>query len=124
MTGRATPEWIGAHPETPVPPRVVARIDDRHCSFCGVYIPNGVGRQIDHIVALCNGGENRESNLQILCTPCHKLKTRLDVRDKSIVARKHKKALGIKAKTGRPIPGSKLSGWRKPFNGPPVRRPQ
>nr|WP_281362426.1 HNH endonuclease [Pararobbsia alpina] len=34
--------------------------------------------EVDHITALENGGSNDDSNLQLLCIPCHKLKTAKD----------------------------------------------
>jgi len=33
------------------------------------------GYEIDHIVELCNGGSNEDSNLQALCIMCHRVKT-------------------------------------------------
>ena len=35
--------------------------------------------ELDHIVALVNGGGNEEENLQGLCAPCHVDKTALDL---------------------------------------------
>ena len=53
-------------------------------------------RQADHIVALVNGGENRERNLRCLCSWCHKNKTADDVAEKAKTAAVRKKHLGIK----------------------------
>jgi 5-methylcytosine-specific restriction protein A len=120
MSARAVQEWIGATPETAVPARVQLRVLDRtsgHCALCG----RGIGRlckpHFDHVTALINGGENRESNLQVLCGGCHSVKTKADVREKSAVAKKRKKLLGIKRQTGRPLPGTRASGIRKRMNG-------
>jgi len=33
------------------------------------------GYEIDHIVELCNGGSNEDTNLQALCIMCHRVKT-------------------------------------------------
>jgi len=33
------------------------------------------GYEIDHIVELCKGGSNEDSNLQALCIMCHRVKT-------------------------------------------------
>jgi 5-methylcytosine-specific restriction protein A len=33
---------------------------------------------VDHIVPLAKGGQDIDSNVQILCRPCHKAKTRVD----------------------------------------------
>jgi 5-methylcytosine-specific restriction endonuclease McrA len=35
--------------------------------------------EIDHIIALCLGGTNQVSNLQVLCHECHREKTRTDL---------------------------------------------
>lgn len=34
MTGRSVPEWIGASPDTPVPPRVRARVFEAYGGIC------------------------------------------------------------------------------------------
>lgn len=38
-----------------------------------------VATQLDHILALVNGGQDVESNRQGLCDPCHDEKTREDM---------------------------------------------
>lgn len=35
--------------------------------------------EVDHIIALANGGKDNESNLQSLCAECHKAKTADDM---------------------------------------------
>ena len=35
--------------------------------------------EIDHILAVCNGGDNDVSNLQCLCKGCHRIKTNNDL---------------------------------------------
>jgi 5-methylcytosine-specific restriction endonuclease McrA len=72
--------------------------------------------QCDHIVAVVNGGENRERNLQTLCGPCHGFKTKADVSEKAKVYAVKAKHLGVK-KSSRPMPGSKASGIRKRMSG-------
>jgi 5-methylcytosine-specific restriction enzyme A len=67
----------------------------------------------DHVKAIANGGENRETNLQLLCTPCHLLKTKIDVAEKSQVYHKKLKHLGIRRKK-RTIPGRKFDGTPVP----------
>jgi hypothetical protein len=52
---------------------------------------------------------------------CHKPKTAIDQGDIARAKRRERKHLGIRT-LGNPIPGSKRSKWRKPFNGPPVLR--
>src|ERR1700709_2788715 len=52
------------------------------CYSCQASLINNETRQlimdVDHKVALCNGGTNDRSNLTCLCLRCHRLKTRED----------------------------------------------
>jgi hypothetical protein len=40
------------------------------CNYCG-----DVGNEVDHVIELAAGGDNSIENLQVLCSPCHKVKT-------------------------------------------------
>jgi hypothetical protein len=40
------------------------------CNYCG-----DIGNEIDHVIELAAGGDNSLENLQVLCKPCHKVKT-------------------------------------------------
>lgn len=125
MTGRSVPEWIGLSPDTAIPPRVRARVfeaADGRCTLCTRKIAAGEGWQADHIVALVNGGENREANLRCVCDWCHRSKTRADVAEKAHVARVRSKHIGAKPKSRRPIPGSKSTPYKRRVNGETVRR--
>lgn len=109
---REVEEWIGATDDTKAPPRVHLRIflkADGRCSCCNRRIGPTEQWQLDHIVALINGGENRESNLQPLLTEHHLAKTRKDVAEKALTYRKRVKHLGIR-RAGRTIPGRKFDG--------------
>lgn len=122
---RSVPEWIGKTSDTPIPPRVRLRIFEAHggvCHLSGRRIQAGEPWDCDHIVALVNGGEHRETNLAPALRDKHREKTALDVAEKSIVRRKRMKSLGIVPKKGRPIPGSKLSGLKRKMNGEVERR--
>ena len=121
---RETPEWIGKTDDTPIPPRVKLRVFEKHGGKC--YI---TGRKLmpgefdfDHIIALCNGGENRESNLAPIWRPAHKEKTAQDVAMKSKDRRVKAKFLGIKPKSGAIIAGSKSSPWKRKVDGTIVPR--
>lgn len=47
-----------------------------HCRARGVV---RIWTQLDHIIALDNGGEDVDSNLQGLCDECHQIKTAKDM---------------------------------------------
>jgi 5-methylcytosine-specific restriction protein A len=116
---REVPEWIGATDDADIPKRVRLRIWERYhgrCPMCGR--PLFPGRyQIDHVIALANGGPHSEYNLQPVCTdPCHSGKTQTDVKQKALHYPKRLANAGIKKKTSRPMPGSKASGWKRTFS--------
>lgn len=121
---RTVPEWIGRSDDEPFPPRVRLRILARHggnCAGCGLPIVGAF--TCDHIIAIINGGENRESNGQPLCNKtCNPKKNASDVAIKSATAISQKKRHGLKPKWHRPMDGSRDSPWKKPMNSPAVRR--
>lgn len=109
---RATEEWIATDDNQAIPARVKVRVFDRcdgRCVVCTLQIVGGLLPAYDHAQALINGGSHRESNLQLLCVPCHKVKTRADVAEKSVTARIRAKHLGLKKPRT-------ITRWRK-FNG-------
>lgn len=114
MAGRAIPEWIGRTPDTPAPERVRRRVFDAWGGRCYLthreILPGDIW-QVEHIKALCNGGENRESNLAPALVEPHKEKTRRDRAEKDKVERVRRKHLGIRTKR-RAMPGSRLSPWK------------
>ena len=123
MSGRAVPEWIGATPDAVPPPRVKLRVFDAHkgvCHICTVKI-SGKAWDTDHVKALINEGENRESNLAPAHDACHTVKTANDVAEKSAIAASRKKFLGI-TKSKNPIPGSRGTKWRRRMDGTVERR--
>ena len=108
---RSVDEWHGKNDDAPPPARVKARIGKRCGWICvGCTLPiNDVRKpEFDHIQALCNGGENRESNYQVLCRGCHRVKTQTDVAMKASDARRLKKRLRLQPR--RTIPGRKFDG--------------
>lgn len=121
---RSVPEWIGATPDTPVPPRVRLRVFERHggkCAVCTRKIGPADKWQADHTVAVINGGPNAEGNLRLLCDWCHKGKTASDVAAKSKTARIRAKHLGL-AKPSRPMAGSRDSKFKRKVSGEVVLR--
>jgi 5-methylcytosine-specific restriction protein A len=117
---RSVAEWIGRTPDSPVPPRVrwrVFKAAGRRCAHCLRLLRIGARFTCDHIIALINGGENRETNLQILCDWCDPAKTAADVRQKAKVYRAGSKQFRGFRESGRPLPGSRASGIRKRMDG-------
>lgn len=116
---RSVPEWIGATDDTPIPPRVRLRVFEKHDGRCyrsGRKIMPGDAWQADHILAIINGGQNRESNLAPILVDQHKAKTASDVAIKSKTARMRAKHLGVKERK----PGG-FRAWRK-FDGTIMRK--
>ena len=121
---RQVPEWRSDNPDTAIPPRVMVRVFFRcegKCAACSRKLTPGNKPQYDHIMAIANGGEHRETNLQLLCEWCHKKKTAVDVAQKSRTYRKQLANIGIKTK-GRPLPCGRDSPFKKRLDGSVVRR--
>ena len=121
---RATPEWIGKTDDAAIPPRVRLRVFEAHggiCAISGRKIMPGDRWQVDHAIALVNGGQHRESNFQPVLDAAHKTKTRADVATKAKIASVRKKHLGIDRKRAT-LPGSKSSRWKRRIDGTVVPR--
>ena len=117
--------WVGKSDDEAIPARVKLRVFDRcngRCSNCGVRIGGSIRPAFDHVVALINGGSNSESNLQLLCLPCHSQKTRSDVAQKTVTYRIRLRHLGIKPRKSRPMPGSRASKFKRKITGEVVLR--
>jgi 5-methylcytosine-specific restriction endonuclease McrA len=97
---RTVSEWIGKSDDHRASGKVRQRIfdKDRRCHLCDVEIQIGQKWDLDHVVALINGGENRESNLRPAHVKCHKAKTALDVAEKAKVAAVRQKHIGAAVK--------------------------
>jgi 5-methylcytosine-specific restriction endonuclease McrA len=121
---REVPEWIGATPDSPIPPRVKARVFERAggvCHITGRKIRPGEAWDCDHVLALVNGGENREANLAPALRDAHRAKTADDVAQKSKDARVRAKHLGL-WKPRSTLAGSKRSRFKKKVSGEVVPR--
>ena len=97
---RSVPEWIGKTHDAKVPPRVRQRIFDREGGKCWIsgrmIVPPADAWDLDHKVALINGGEHRESNLFPALRDKHREKTKRDVAEKAESNRIRQKHLGIR----------------------------
>jgi 5-methylcytosine-specific restriction protein A len=62
------------------------RIRERDCYLCQECKRNGrvmVGRVVDHIVPLWKGGSDDDANKELLCTPCHDVKTGREAKERA-----------------------------------------
>src|SRR5579871_4426385 len=118
---RAVKEWIGKTDDSRAPPRVALRVfqrEDGVCHLTGVKIQPGDEWDLDHKIALINGGENRESNLFPALRWAHAEKTRADVAEKSAVAKLAQSHAGIKRRTKQPLRnGASLRGPERAHEG-------
>lgn len=104
---RSLPEWIGATPDTPIPPRVRLRVFQAHNGVCHISkrkIMPGEPWECDHVIPLIQNGENRESNLAPALVSKHREKTAEEVAEKSHVYRMAAKHAGTWKGSGRKIP--------------------
>ena len=119
-------EWVGETDDHVPPPRIRHRVwfnAGGKCGCCGRKIKFSEYWQLDHIIALINGGENRERNLQPLCDFCIPDKNAGDVATRSktfAIIKKNSPALRDVPR--RPMMGTKASGWRKRMDGTVERR--
>lgn len=112
---RSVPEWIGATDDTPIPPRVKLRVFEAHGGVCHRTkrkIRAGEPWECDHVLAIINGGSNRESNLAPALKAAHRAKTDEDLAIKSKIARVKAKHLGVfpqpvRKMQSRPFPGGR-----------------
>ena len=120
---REVVEWRGKTDDSAVPPRVKLRIFERHkgvCYLSGIKIRPGDAWELEHVVALCNGGTHSEDNLAPALVAPHKVKTRADRRVKAKNDRVRKRHLGIR-KPSRFL-GSRDSRLKKKLDGTVVLR--
>lgn len=106
LHGRAIPEWVGRNPDTPCPLYVQARIllrQSRKCALTGVKIRPGDKTHADHKKRLKDGGENRETNIQIVRVAPHIEKTAQENSDGSKEDRVRRKFLGLWPKSRQKI---------------------
>lgn len=124
-SARKRPEWIGKTPDTAAPSWVkdrILRVQDDRCAECRNDFCAQLRPEFDHIIALINLGENRESNLRALCGPCHGKKTAADVALKAKVARVRGNHLGLKPRSSRPVGGWNAKNFIQTLDGTVLHR--
>ena len=106
LTGRKVEEWIGRTQESMPPKSVVDRIFLRQngkCALSGHKFRPGETREKDHIIPLKDGGENRESNLQLITVQAHKKKTSAENAARAKERRVRLKHQGLWPASPRPL---------------------
>ena len=88
---------------------------------CGAPIDIG-NFHYDHIVPTWMSDDASLANCQVLCTACHKTKTKQDVKNIAKVKRIQKKQAGLRKPRGRALAGTKRSGWKRKIDGRVERR--
>jgi 5-methylcytosine-specific restriction enzyme A len=116
--GRAIEEWSSGDPDQKPPPHVQLRIWDRQhgrCYLTGRPINVGDKKQLDHIKALADGGENRESNMAWILIGAHRQKTGDENSRRSDERSIKKKHFGIEKQVGpdRPIQSAPMPTTRR-----------
>lgn len=109
---RSVKPWAGKTDDSKVPPHVRVRIFEKHNGICHVSkrrIRAGEKWELEHIIALCNGGKHEEGNMAPALVDPHKVKTKQDRAIKKRNDKIQKAHLGVKK------PRS-IRQWRK-FNG-------
>lgn len=104
---RTTSEWIGDTDDQRAPKRIRDKLkrDFPNCNICSRKIEATEKMALDHVKALINGGENRESNLRPVHQKCHVAKTAADVAEKAKIAAIRQKHHGIVDPPARPLKG-------------------
>ena len=96
---RSVDEWVGKTDDTAIPTRVRVRVFERckgQCHRCTRKIMAGERWSIEHLIALANGGQHRETNMGISCPNCKPIKDAEDAAIKSKGAAIRAKHLGVR----------------------------
>lgn len=91
----------------------------------GMRCPNtlAMGVIFDHDNPEANSKNNNLENCRAICPGCNRFKTdKTDIPQIAKTVRQRDKNDGIRNRKGQPMPGSRDSLWKRPMNGPAVRR--
>ena len=92
------------------------------CHICERRIATGEPWEVEHVKPLGLNGSDKQADMRPAHVDCHKGKTRHDVGVMRKADRQMKKHIGLKRRTGAPVPGSKASKWKKKMDGTVERR--
>jgi len=103
---RAWREWTGKTGDTAIPPRVQARICmvwENTCHITGVKIA-GERPQMEHVVPLNMGGENREGNIRPAWKKAHQEKSAAEAGKRAKADRQRANHIGARSPSKATIP--------------------
>lgn len=106
LTGRKVDEWIGKTADSKPPKSVIDRLflrQDGRCAISGRKFKAGEAPHADHIIPLKDGGENRESNLQLVFADTHREKTAAENTARAKERRVRLKHAGLWPRSPRPL---------------------
>lgn len=112
---RTVKEWRGKNDDARPHRAVLLRLFTAakgFCQQCGIKVGLKAWHA-DHIIRLADGGENRESNLQVLCIACHKGKTVEENKLGARASRIRAKHLGIRKPSRFKRPEGVKFNWAK-----------
>lgn len=113
LTGRTVNEWVGKTADSKPPKSVIDRLFLRQggrCAITGRKMMPGETKHADHVVPLKDGGNNSESNLQLVLADAHREKTSHENRGRAKERRIRLKHAGLWPKSARPL---KSRGFQK-----------
>ena len=92
------------------------------CQRCTLHITPGKRWEVDHITPVALGGTDDPANLQVLCAPCHGIKTaKRDAPQLAKAKRIQVRHLGA-WRPAAPMRGSRASPWKRRLDGTVVKR--
>lgn len=113
-------------PRKPLTPTQRLKLFEEHkgvCVLCGRKIGAGEPWIDEHLRALGLGGSNDWENRGPAHKACAEAKTRKEDMPRIVKAKRQKLShLGLKKPKGRPLPGTKASGWKHNMDGSWERR--
>lgn len=121
---RAVPEWIAAHDDQAIPRLVKARVwakCEGRCALTGKKLTPADRPEFDHITPLADGGQHRETNLQLVASEAHKAKTKAEAPERAKERRLHAKHHGYWPKSKTPLKGRGFSAGRNRASTIPLK---
>jgi hypothetical protein len=114
--GRSVKEWSSDNPDAmppdPVRLRILRRFGNK-CALTSIIIADGQKFDLDHIVRVEDGGENRESNMQPVLRLPHEVKSAAERKIAAKADRIAKKGHGLTPEPTKKIESAPLPSSKK-----------